>query len=244
MTEQGYIKIFRTFKNNIFYKNSEAVHLWLHLLFSASYEDNIFYYNNTKIKLKRGQLITGRKKLALETGISESKIFRLLKLFENEHQIEQQKTNKYSIITIVSYNKYNNVEQQNEQQMNNKWTTNEQQMNTTKELKELKELKENNINRFSPKNVIDLYHSICINLPKIEKLTSDRIKHINARTKELKTIDKWQELFEKVASSDFLNGKNDRNWKANLDWLIKSDSNYVKVIEGKYESKKNKGGLF
>ena len=45
----GYIKLYRKFKENIFYKNSEAVHLWLHLLFSASFEDNVFYYKNTKI---------------------------------------------------------------------------------------------------------------------------------------------------------------------------------------------------
>ena len=149
MTEQekqydfsdGYIKLYRRFKENVFYKNSEAVHLWLHLLFSASFEDNIFYYKNTKIERKKGQLITGRKKLSQETGIGESTIFRLLKLFESEHQIEQQKTNKYTIITIISYDKYNGNEQQNEQQMNNKRTTNEQQMNTSKELKELKELK-------------------------------------------------------------------------------------------------------
>ena len=152
MTEQekqfdfsnGYIKLYRKFKENIFYKNSEAVHLWLHLLFSASFEDNVFYYKNTKIERKKGQLITGRKKLSQETGIGESTVFRLLKLFESEHQIEQQKTNKYTIITILSYDKYNGNEQQNEQQMNSKRTTNEQQMNTSKELKELRKLKEIN----------------------------------------------------------------------------------------------------
>ena len=140
----GYVKLYRKFKENVFYKNSEAVHLWLHLLFSASFEDNVFYYKNTKIERKKGQLITGRKKLSQETGIGESTIFRLLKLFESEHQIEQQKTNKYTIITILSYDKYNGNEQQKEQQMNNKRTTNEQQMNTSKELKELKKLKEIN----------------------------------------------------------------------------------------------------
>lgn len=152
MTEQekqsdfsdGYIKLYRKFKENIFYKNSEAVHLWLHLLFSASFEDSIFYYKNTKIERKKGQLITGRKKLSQETGIGESTVFRLLKLFESEHQIEQQKTNKYTIITILSYDKYNGNEQQIEQQKNNKRTTDEQQKNTSKELRELRKLKEIN----------------------------------------------------------------------------------------------------
>lgn len=144
MTEQGYIKLYRTLQNNVFYKNSEAIHLWVHLLFSASFKDNVFYYKNTKINLKKGQLMTGRKKISLETGINESKIFRLLKLFENEHLIEQQTNHQYSIITILSYDKAIDNEQRNEQGMNNERTTNEQRMNTTKELikKDKKEKKD------------------------------------------------------------------------------------------------------
>lgn len=35
--------------------------------------------------------------------------------------------------------------------------------------------------------------------------------------------------------SDFLKGKNDRNWSANFDWLIK-DSNMAKVLDGNYKN--------
>lgn len=191
MTEQekqsdfsdGYIKLYRKFKENIFYKNSEAVHLWLHLLFSASFEDNVFYYKNTKIERKKGQLITGRKRLSQETGIGESTVFRLLKLFESEHQIEQQKTNKYTIITILSYDKYNGNEQQNEQQKNNKRTTNEQQMNTSKELIEFKKLKEIN----KEKKSYGEFTNVLLTDEQYKKLSEIYCQHLSEAIETLST---------------------------------------------------------
>jgi hypothetical protein len=44
-------------------------------------------------------------------------------------------------------------------------------------------------------------------------------------------------LVEKVAASDFLCGYNDRQWRADIDWLLKNDTNYVKVLEGRYDNK-------
>lgn len=214
--KQGYIKLHRKLEDNVFYRNSEAVHLWIHLLFKASFEDNVFYYKNTKINLKKGQLITGRKKLSSETGISESSVFRLLKLFESEHQIEQQKTNKFSIITINSFDKYHMCEQQSEQQMNNKWTTNEQQMNTTKELIELKELKNNN-NKFK-KPTIDEIKNYC----------NERNNNIDA-----------EQFFNYYESKGWLIGKNKmKNWKsAIITWEKRNSQNNLiqdKVIYSPY----------
>lgn len=112
----------------------DAIWLWLRLLLKANHKETEFMFNGKKVVLSRGQLITGRKSLVDKHRISESKVFRLLKLFENEHLIEQQKTNRYSIITIVCYNQYQDIEQQIEQPVNNQRTTSEQPVNTSKEL--------------------------------------------------------------------------------------------------------------
>lgn len=40
--------------------------------------------------------------------------------------------------------------------------------------------------------------------------------------------------------SSFLNGKNNRNWSANFDWLIK-DANMAKVLDGNYADSRNTG---
>ena len=44
------------------------------------------------------------------------------------------------------------------------------------------------------------------------------------------------EAIDKIYSSEFLCGKNDRQWKPDLDWIIKTE-NIQKVLEGKYEDK-------
>lgn len=128
----GWVKIFRRIKEKSWYRKSEYVHVWIHLLLSANHKDKKNLVNGQEVILKRGQLLTSRKALEEATGVNENKIYRILKLFENEKQIEQQKTNKFTIITILNYDMYQKNEQENEQQMNSKRTANEQQMNTNK----------------------------------------------------------------------------------------------------------------
>lgn len=131
---RGYIKIWRKIEDSFLMTDPDALWLWVRLLLKANYKPTEFIFNNKKIILDRGQLLTGRKSLVDKHRISESKVYRLLKTFENEHLIEQQKTNLYSIITIVSYNDYNQSEQQSEQPVNIQRTTSEQPVNTSKEL--------------------------------------------------------------------------------------------------------------
>jgi hypothetical protein len=50
------------------------------------------------------------------------------------------------------------------------------------------------------------------------------------------SVDWWVGLFERVKNTPFLIGKNDREWKVDLEWIVK-DSNFVKILEGKYEKK-------
>ena len=124
--EQGWISLHRKMKDKGFYRKSEYVHLWIHLLLSANHEEKEFLWNGKIIKIQRGQFITGRNSLEKETGIDSSKIQRALELFENEHQIEQQKTNKYRLITILNWESYQKVNSK----VNSKRTATEQQLNT------------------------------------------------------------------------------------------------------------------
>lgn len=82
-----------------------------------------------------GQFTTGRKQLSLYSGISESKVERLLTLMETEQQIEQRKTTVNRLITIRNWKEYQESEQRNGQRLNNDRTTSEQRVNTLKELK-------------------------------------------------------------------------------------------------------------
>jgi len=110
---RGWIKLYRQLEESSFFKDSEAVHLWITLLLKAARKKEKVFINNQIIELLPGQILTGRKKLAKETGINDSKIFRLLKMFEkSEQQIEQQTNSRYSIITIKNWTSYQQSKQQ------------------------------------------------------------------------------------------------------------------------------------
>ena len=87
----GWVKIHRKLIEKGYYKKSKYVHLWIHILLKANHKEKEFLWNDKLVKIKRGQFLTGRKQLAEETGINESSIERILKMLENEHQIENKK---------------------------------------------------------------------------------------------------------------------------------------------------------
>jgi hypothetical protein len=122
-----------------FFKNHELVSFWVYLLLKANHTES--FETSMGIKVCRGQLLTGRKTISQETGLSESKIERFLKKLEIEHQIEQQKTTKYRVISITNWDKYQSTEHQTEQQVNNNRTTSEQQVNTDKNDNNIKNVK-------------------------------------------------------------------------------------------------------
>ena len=83
--------------------------------------------------------------------------------------------------------------------------------------------------------IADMYNDICISFPRCQSLSDARKKAIKARLKTY-SVNDFKKLFEIAEKSDFLKGKNDRNWNATFDWLIK-DSNMAKVLDGNYDNK-------
>lgn len=92
--------------------------------------------------------------------------------------------------------------------------------------------------RIDYSGVVALYNSLCPSFPPVKALSNARRKAIKARMNAY-TLDDFKTLFEKAEASDFLKGKNNRNWTADFDWLIK-DANMVKVLEDKYN--RERGG--
>lgn len=83
--------------------------------------------------------------------------------------------------------------------------------------------------------IADLYNETCVSFPRLTKLSDSRKKAIRARLKQY-SIDDFRRMFELAESSDFLKGKNDRNWSATFDWMVK-DANMAKILDGNYQDK-------
>lgn len=87
----------------------------------------------------------------------------------------------------------------------------------------------------------NLYNTYCPSLPRCSALSDARKKAIKARFTSGYTEEDFKTLFIKAEASGFLKGRNNRDWKANFDWLIK-DANFAKVLDGNYDEQSNAGG--
>ena len=84
----------------------------------------------------------------------------------------------------------------------------------------------------------DAYNALCPSLPSVKSLSDARKKAIKARLNTY-SVDDFQEVFRKAEASDFLKGKNDRNWQANFDWMMK-DANFAKILDGNYDNRQSR----
>lgn len=238
MNAEGWIKLHRKLLDNpVTMKDTDHLAVWIYLLLNASHNEHPALFRGEKIILKPGQLITGRKSIALALHINESKVERILKSLKSEQQIEQQTSSKNRLISITNWEFYQQSEQQNEQQVNNKRTTNEQQVNTNKNIKNGK-----NERKDICQNILDLFNKICCSFGGVKNITKSRAETISDSLKTY-SIDDFKKVFEKAEQSDFLKGNNNRNWSASFDWLIKED-NMAKVLEGKYNRQNKQSNKF
>lgn len=93
-----------------------------------------------------------------------------------------------------------------------------------------------NNNKYNYEEFQKQYNEICTNLPKIQKLTTKRKTNIRKFLSEF-TLEDFITICKKANESDFMQGKNERNWKADFDFLIKVDK-ATNILEGKYDNTK------
>jgi len=131
-----FIKLFRRFKETSFFKNSHCVHLAIYLLLECNWKDNKIIFNKEELIIKRGQCITGRKKIAIETGMSQQNVRTALNILQKVKFLTSKSTNKFTIISIDNYTQYQtNINQQSNQQVTNNQPTSNQQLTTLEERK-------------------------------------------------------------------------------------------------------------
>lgn len=142
----NWIKLFSKFMNWEWYKDSNTVRLFIHCLLKANWKDGKFQ----GIEIPRGSFVTGRKQLAEELGISEQSIRTSINKLKSTNEITTKSTNKFTIITIVNYEKYQKKPDKSTNEITNDSTneqpTTNQQLTTIEEYIEYKTKKENKEN--------------------------------------------------------------------------------------------------
>jgi hypothetical protein len=89
----------------------------------------------------------------------------------------------------------------------------------------------------TPEILVKLWNDSANGFPKVNNLTDQRRKKAATRLYEHPHLTFWETVIRKTAESDFCNGRKKGAWKATFDWLIKNDTNCLKVYEGNFDNK-------
>lgn len=83
-------------------------------------------------------------------------------------------------------------------------------------------------------------------VPKIRGLSPSRKEKMKLRIEEMggfgKAMETFAECFKKISASDFCNGTTGK-WVATFDWFFANEKNWLKVLEGNYDNRKEKSPL-
>ena len=86
------------------------------------------------------------------------------------------------------------------------------------------------------------WNSFCGSYPvlaKIKEITSERRKKIKERYEKTSFRD-FNAILTAISTQPFLLGESERGLKIDFDWLIKNNTNYIKVLESRYKDIKEK----
>lgn len=99
---EGWIKLHRQIQEWEWYDDPQTTRLFTHLLIVATHTE-------TKWRgevLKPGQILTGRRLLAAQTGLSEQNIRTSLERLQVTHEVTIKVTHRFSIITLNKWKDY------------------------------------------------------------------------------------------------------------------------------------------
>lgn len=124
----GWIKLYRRMTEWEWYQDIPVKVLFLHLLLKANHKDSRY----RGLEVPRGSVVTGRKALSIQTGLSIQQVRTAISKLEKTNEISTKSTNKFTIVTICNYDTYqsdeivSNHQSTNSQPSNNHQVTNNQ----------------------------------------------------------------------------------------------------------------------
>lgn len=115
---EGWIKVYRKLADSKMWLSEPFTRgqAWIDLIILANHKDGFFRVRGVRVDIKRGQVGHTAANLAVRWMWSKGKVLRFLNELENDSQIETQKTNVTTLISILNYNEYQTYGTQNETQ--------------------------------------------------------------------------------------------------------------------------------
>lgn len=275
---KGYALLHRKIMDVPFYKDAEAAHLWVHLILKAKHTPEYVMTDAGEILVGRGKLLGGRNSLAFETGLKPDRVQYLLRKFKKLGMIDWVSHGKFSVFSVEKYDDYqSNVVPADYQQIttskpaipmpaSNTVPADYQQITTDKEYNNIISntdvLESTAADKKSDKkkpsvscqDVVDAYHEILPEAPKIRALNDKRKNQIRTFwrkagviTRQLDghgfTMQDWRNYLSYVGENcrwmfeERPNHQRGTVWhKKGFDFLL-NDNTYLKVREGEHDDR-------
>lgn len=275
---KGYALLHRKIMDVPFYKDAEAAHLWVHLILKAKHTPEYVMTDAGEILVGRGKLLGGRNSLAFETGLKPDRVQYLLRKFKKLGMIDWVSHGKFSVFSVEKYDDYqSNFVPADYQQIttskpeipipvSNTVPADYQQITTDKEYNNIISntdvLESATADKKSDKkkpsvscqDVVDAYHEILPEAPKIRALNDKRKNQIRTFwrkagviTRQLDghgfTMQDWRNYLSYVGENcrwmfeERPNHQRGTVWhKKGFDFLL-NDNTYLKVREGEHDDR-------
>ncbi|WP_129971760.1 DNA replication protein [Escherichia coli] len=275
---KGYALLHRKIMDVPFYKDAEAAHLWVHLILKAKHTPEYVMTDAGEILVGRGKLLGGRNSLAFETGLKPDRVQYLLRKFKKLGMIDWVSHGKFSVFSVEKYDDYqSNFVPADYQQIttskpaipmpaSNTVPADYQQITTDKEYNNIISntdvLESTAADKKSDKkkpsvscqDVVDAYHEILPEAPKIRALNDKRKNQIRTFwrkagviTRQLDghgfTMQDWRNYLSYVGENcrwmfeERPNHQRGTVWhKKGFDFLL-NDNIYLKVREGEHDDR-------
>ncbi|EEX2872483.1 DNA replication protein [Escherichia coli] len=253
---KGYALLHRKIMDVPFYKDAEAAHLWVHLILKAKHTPEYVMTDAGEILVGRGKLLGGRNSLAFETGLKPDRVQYLLRKFKKLGMIDWVSHGKFSVFSVEKYDDYqSNFVPADYQQI----TTDKEYNNiisNTDVLESATADKKSDKKKTSVscQDVVDAYHEILPEAPKIRALNDKRKNQIRTFwrkagviTRQLDghgfTMQDWRNYLIYVGENcrwmfeERPNHQRGTVWhKKGFDFLL-NDNTYLKVREGEHDDR-------
>jgi len=262
--EVGWIKLSRKILQSAYYYGERFARpmCWIDLLLTAQWQKSrSFYIRGIQVNVKRGQLAVTLSDLSKRWNLSVNTVRSRLKEMVSDGRIELETNNLITRITILNWERYQ-CESKSSCLQQEKTEGNEAQISSSKTNQDatptipldndertsqqplepivgiLPEPAKTKKQEVDCDFILRFYHDRCPSLPKVLKLSDKRRMKIRVRFEEMSfNYDTLQQVFDKAEASNFLRGDNARGWRADFDWIFSNSTNWLKILEGKYDNK-------
>lgn len=208
--QNGWIKLYRQIQNNpVFQHDFTAWHVFEVLLINAD-KDN-------------GKWNGGRHQLAaLCGGLNPNTTYKALLRLQNAKMVTLVSNTRYSEISICNWQKFQETVTLNGN------TSSNTSSNTLTRIKNKESI--TNVIHVDAQRAFDLYLELFNKNPKTTKLTKARREKLRLRLKE-NGYNQLEAAIRNTAASKWHRGDNDRGWKADLDYIIRSTEQVERLSE-------------